>query len=76
MADEPGTLKAGVAQRGGISGDESLSSDLKAREADIIISALKSMGSRKEVARQLGISPRTLRYKLAKLRDAGIAIPV
>ena len=53
MADEPGTLKAGVAQRGGISGDESLSSDLKAREADIIISALKSMGSRKEVARQL-----------------------
>lgn len=56
--------------------DESLSSDLKAREADIIISALRAKNSRKEVAEKLGISPRTLRYKLAKLRDAGIALPV
>ena len=56
--------------------DESLSSDLKAREADIIISALRAKNSRREVAEKLGISPRTLRYKLAKLRDAGIAIPV
>lgn len=57
------------------SGEDSLSSDLKAREADIIISALRAKSSRKEVAEKLGISPRTLRYKLAKLRDAGIAIP-
>ena len=56
--------------------DESLSSDLKAREADIIISALRAKNSRREVAQKLGISPRTLRYKLAKLRDAGVAIPV
>ncbi len=56
--------------------DESLSSDLKAREADIIISALRAKNSRREVAEKLGISPRTLRYKLAKLRDAGVAIPV
>jgi len=55
---------------------ESLSSDLKAREADIIISALRAKNSRREVAQKLGISPRTLRYKLAKLRDAGVAIPV
>ena len=27
------------------------------------------------VAEKLGISPRTLRYKLAKMRDAGIDIP-
>ena len=58
------------------SADESLSSDLKAREADIIISALRAKNSRREVAQKLGISPRTLRYKLAKLRDAGVAIPV
>ncbi|MGB5276380.1 MAG: sigma-54 dependent transcriptional regulator [Gammaproteobacteria bacterium] len=56
--------------------DDSLSSDLKAREADIIISALRDKRSRKEVAEKLGISPRTLRYKLAKLRDAGVALPV
>ena len=56
--------------------DASLSSDLQAREADIIISALRAKSSRKEVAEKLGISPRTLRYKLAKLRDAGIALPV
>ena len=56
--------------------DASLSSDLQAREADIIISALRAKNSRKEVAEKLGISPRTLRYKLAKLRDAGIALPV
>lgn len=52
-----------------------LGSDLKAREQDLIISALKERTSRKEVAKRLGISSRTLRYKLAKMRDAGIAIP-
>ena len=52
-----------------------LSSDLKAREQDLIISALRARNSRKEVAERLGISSRTLRYKLAKMRDAGVAIP-
>lgn len=52
-----------------------LSGDLKAREQDIIISALKAQNSRKEVAKKLGISPRTLRYKLAKMRDSGVALP-
>jgi DNA-binding Lrp family transcriptional regulator len=27
------------------------------------------------VARRLGISPRTLRYKLARLRAAGVEVP-
>lgn len=52
-----------------------LSGDLKAREQDLIISAIKAQNSRREVAEKLGISPRTLRYKLAKMRDAGVAIP-
>jgi len=52
-----------------------LCGDLKAREQDLIISALNEKNSRKEVAERLGISARTLRYKLAKMRDAGIAIP-
>ncbi len=54
---------------------ERLEEDLRQREADIILSALEAGGSRVEVARKLGISPRTLRYKLAKLREAGIRIP-
>jgi two-component system response regulator FlrC len=75
VADSGDSTNASV-YTGGNSIDETLSSDLKAREADIIISALRAKRSRKEVAEKLGISPRTLRYKLAKLRDAGIALPV
>ena len=52
-----------------------LNMDMKTHERELIISALRSKASRKEVADTLGISPRTLRYKLAKLRDAGVALP-
>lgn len=55
--------------------DTGLSGDLRAREQDLIISALQAKNSRKEVAARLGISSRTLRYKLAKMRDAGVTIP-
>lgn len=55
---------------------DSLDHDLKQREQQIIIDALKdASGSRKTAAEKLGISPRTLRYKLARMRDAGISIP-
>ena len=58
-------------------GDNSLSDDLKVREQNMIIEALKeTMGSRKSAAEKLGISPRTLRYKLARMRERGVAIPV
>lgn len=53
-----------------------LETDLKRKERELIIAALEAgNGSRKDVANQLGISPRTLRYKLARLRDAGMEIP-
>lgn len=49
---------------------------LKAREQQLILEVLEAVnGSRKEAAVRLGISPRTLRYKLARLRDAGIELP-
>ncbi len=52
-----------------------LDSDLKSREKEIIIDAVTSHSSRKEAAEKLGISPRTLRYKLARFREDGVAIP-
>lgn len=48
---------------------------LKDREQQLILEALKAgKGSRKYAAQRLGISPRTLRYKLAKMRESGISV--
>ncbi|MBL0710368.1 MAG: sigma-54-dependent Fis family transcriptional regulator [Colwellia sp.] len=56
--------------------DDKLGSELKLQEHQIILDTLQSChGSRKEVAERLGISPRTLRYKIARMRDSGIQIP-
>lgn len=55
---------------------DTLTEDLKTREQRIILEALKTArGSRKIVAEKLGISPRTLRYKLARMRESGLSIP-
>lgn len=56
--------------------DQNLGNNLKDQEQQLIVEALEECnGSRKDAAIKLGISPRTLRYKLAKMRDLGIAIP-
>jgi two-component system response regulator FlrC len=53
-----------------------LSASLRASEGELILDALRAEnGQRKAAALRLGISPRTLRYKLARLRDLGLAIP-
>ncbi len=53
-----------------------LSEGLRNREFQLILDALNShTGKRSDVAKVLGISPRSLRYKLARMREAGIAIP-
>ena len=53
-----------------------LTDDLRNVEEQMILDALRNgKGSRKQAAELLGISPRTLRYKLQKLREAGISIP-
>ncbi len=53
-----------------------LGENLKSNEARLIVEALRAgKGSRKAAAEQLGISPRTLRYKLARLRAAGMNLP-
>lgn len=45
---------------------------VKAREHEAILAAIQSTMNRAEAARKLGISPRTLRYKLAQLRERGM----
>ena len=55
---------------------EGLGGELQAQEHVIILETLNQCnGSRKLVAEKLGISARTLRYKMAKMRDAGIQLP-
>ncbi|MCT7941633.1 sigma-54-dependent transcriptional regulator [Shewanella holmiensis] len=56
--------------------NEGLGGELQAQEHVIILETLNQCnGSRKLVAEKLGISARTLRYKMAKMRDAGIQLP-
>ncbi|WAJ36073.1 sigma-54-dependent response regulator transcription factor FleR [Pseudomonas sp. GOM7] len=55
--------------------DAGLGEDLRRREFQVIIDTLRAeRGRRKEAAERLGISPRTLRYKLAQMRDAGMDV--
>ncbi|SHE21929.1 sigma-54-dependent transcriptional regulator [methanotrophic endosymbiont of Bathymodiolus puteoserpentis (Logatchev)] len=53
-----------------------LGTGLRSAEDKIILSTLQSLqGSRKLTAEKLGVSPRTLRYKIARMKDDGIVIP-
>jgi two-component system response regulator FlrC len=51
-----------------------LRGSLREAERDLILGALGEGVTRREVAQRLGISPRTLRYKLARLKAEGIAL--
>lgn len=51
-------------------------SRFEASEAKVIIDALKETDGRRNIAaKNLNISPRTLRYKIAKLRAIGLKVP-
>ena len=82
LANEPaGPLpthpsRSAATASGNSAGSGSLASSLDQTERDLILDALRSgQGSRREAAERLGISQRTLRYKLARLREAGIDVP-
>ncbi|WP_417551028.1 sigma-54-dependent transcriptional regulator [Methylophaga sp.] len=50
--------------------------DLRSHEQRHILDMLaKHRGSRRESAKELGISERTLRYKISRFREQGVAIP-
>ncbi|HHA18189.1 MAG TPA: sigma-54-dependent Fis family transcriptional regulator, partial [Methylophaga sp.] len=55
---------------------DNLGDDLRSHEQRHILDALeKNNGSRRVTAMELGISERTLRYKLSRFRELGISIP-
>jgi DNA-binding NtrC family response regulator len=48
---------------------------MDANEFRIIVDTIKNTRTRQEAADVLGISQRTLRYKIARMRERGIQIP-
>ncbi|OCT25761.1 sigma-54-dependent transcriptional regulator [Pseudomonas putida] len=65
---EPSSLESASESSG-------LGDDMRRHEFQMIIDTLRAeRGRRKEAAERLGISPRTLRYKLAQMRDAGMDV--
>jgi len=59
--------------QGGLAAEQG--DDKRRHEYQQIIDTLRAeRGRRKEAAERLGISPRTLRYKLAQMRDAGFDV--
>lgn len=51
-----------------------LQSAVRLNEHQVIMATLASTPSKTEAAKRLGISPRTLRYKMAQLREHGLAV--
>ena len=71
-ADDEGVRMSAPSAAGG---ESALASSLSAAEHDLILDALRAdNGNREAVAKRLGISPRTLRYKLARMREAGVVV--
>lgn len=58
-----------------VTGGKKLSAIVRASESEVIMDALdRNQGNRVATARELGISERTLRYRLANMREAGLAV--
>ena len=69
-------IKAAIPVRSIDLPNEPLGNEIRQQEYQIILETLIGChGVRKDVSEKLGISPRTLRYKLAKMREQGIEIP-
>lgn len=68
--------QVGLAQQAPNESGQTLEEDLKIRENRRILETLAAVGgNRKEAAARLGISSRTLRYKLARMRQEGVEVP-
>jgi len=70
------SVESNIPLQAAIEETEALGQGLKQQEQKIILEALHTCrGKRKDVAELLGISPRTLRYKIARMKEQGIALP-
>lgn len=70
------TAMGAIPADGNDANDDLLHDGLRSREREIILQALaEGRGSRRYVAEKLGISERTLRYKLARMKEQGVALP-
>ena len=58
-----------------VSQETLLQENMASVEGQLIVDALTRAGTREKAAASLGISPRTLRYKIARLRSIGFSIP-
>jgi two-component system response regulator FlrC len=73
LLNEPAPVSQTLLERREASG---LAASLDHTERELILDALRGGDtSRRAVAERLGISPRTLRHKLARLREAGVNVP-
>jgi len=73
LLNEPAPASQTLLERREASG---LAASLDHTERELILDALRDGDtSRRAVAERLGISPRTLRHKLARLREAGVNVP-
>ena len=76
MIDMAASLASHSPEPSAVEESSRLGSELRQQEHQIILDTLEMCnGKRKDVAEKLGISPRTLRYKLAKMREDGIDVP-
>jgi two-component system response regulator FlrC len=76
LESSPGGSGRRVEDADEASGAGVLARSLRSAEREVLLEALRSgTSTRREVAERLGISPRTLRYKLARLRQSGVEIP-
>lgn len=58
------------------SSEAGLGNTLKSRESEMIMETLEQCrGNRKSTAEALGISPRTLRYKISRMKQQGYQVP-
>jgi two-component system response regulator FlrC len=68
-----GTVQPPTVGAGALPEPANLQQAVQMNEHQLILAAIQSTLSRMDAARKLGISPRTLRYKIAKLRESGLA---